>query len=87
MNMLGFAMFAVMGVGMIFLLVGWIKMLILMFNDNILWGLGGFFIGTIALIVYAIMNWEKSKSAFLWHMGGLAVFSFGMIAFLLFNLS
>lgn len=63
-------------VGLIIAFIGGIKILILAFQESILWGLGSLLLGFVSLIFVA-MHWEKSKDAFLMNLGGCAIMFLG----------
>ncbi|MFP4496704.1 MAG: hypothetical protein ACLFQV_00730 [Vulcanimicrobiota bacterium] len=65
-------MFLAILAGTIISLIGWVKLLILMFQEHIVWGLAGLFF-PVVIIVYAVMNWEICKEPFLMYMGGIAL--------------
>ncbi len=51
-------------IGFIISLIYGIKLLILAFQESILWGLGSLFLGIVGLI-FVLMHWETAKGPFL----------------------
>lgn len=54
-----------------------IKLLILAFQESVLWGLGSLFVPFVSLI-FIIMHWERCRSPFLRYLGYAFLAAFGM---------
>ena len=63
---------ALMVVGCILLLYGFVVMLINAFKTSVLWGIGGLLFGPV-LWVHAIMNWGQNKLPFIAYFIGFAL--------------
>lgn len=55
-----------------------IKLLILAFQESVLWGLGSLFVPFVSLI-FIIMHWERCKSPFLRYLAAAFVSGFGVV--------
>lgn len=75
---MGFVGLFLLMVGGLAVFGGAIWLLILAFQESILWGVGSLVVPFVSL-VFAIMFWDKTKTAFLLHLGGIAVMVFGAI--------
>jgi len=64
-------------VGFLAALVGGIWILVLAFQESLIWGLGCFFVPFVSLI-FVIMNWDISKNAFFLNLGGGLLAVIGM---------
>ncbi|MBN1807512.1 MAG: hypothetical protein JW909_00475 [Planctomycetes bacterium] len=62
--------------GAIVMLVGWIMILIKAFKASVGWGIASLLVGIVAL-VFAIMNWQDCKKAFLIWVVGFVVYIIG----------
>jgi hypothetical protein len=65
-------------VGLIIAAVGGIWLLVVAFQESILWGLGSLFIPLVGL-VFVIMHWEVAKKPFLINIGGAVLIGLGTI--------
>ncbi|MGH8081745.1 MAG: hypothetical protein ACREP7_14315 [Lysobacter sp.] len=54
------------------MIVGTLWLLVLAFMENILWGVIAFFVPP-ALLVFAIMHWDRARIPFLLNVGGIAM--------------
>ncbi len=59
------------GVGVVLVLVGWIWLLVMAFQEGILWGLGMLCLGPIVGLIYSILHWQQARSPFLTYVAGL----------------
>lgn len=59
-------------------ITGGLWLLVLAFQESILWGLGTIFVPFVGL-VFAIMFWDKTKTAFLLNLGGFVLMCLGAI--------
>ena len=65
-------------VGGLAAIVGGIWILVLAFQESLIWGLGCFFVPFVSLI-FVIMNWDISKNAFFLNLGGGVLAVLGMV--------
>lgn len=65
-----------LGIGVIVGLVGGIWILMLAFQESIVWGIGCIFVPFVSLI-FVVMNWDEAKKPFLINLGGLALMILG----------
>ena len=72
--------FIVLCIGLVIMLVGFIWIVVNAFKTSVLWGLGAFFIPLVAQI-FAIMNWETNKTAFLTWLAGLVLYIVGIVMY------
>jgi hypothetical protein len=63
-------------VGAVVALAGGIWLLVVAFQESILWGIGCLLVPCIGLI-FAIMHWEKAKKPFLIELVGVALATVG----------
>ena len=61
-----------MGIGWLAAAIGGIWIVVIAFQESVLWGLGSLFIPLVALI-YVVMHWENTKKPFLIELGGVAL--------------
>ncbi len=64
--------------GLVIAVVGGIWMLVLAFQESVLWGLGCLFVPFVSL-VFAIMHWDRAKIPFLIQVGGLVLLVVGAL--------
>jgi hypothetical protein len=57
-------------------LVGYIWIVVIAFDESILWGLGSLFIGLVALI-FVLMHWDRAAKPFLINLAGCALLFLG----------
>jgi hypothetical protein len=69
---------ALVVIGSIISLIGWIWLVIACFKESILWGIGGLLCGLIA-VVYGIMNWGELKIPVLMALGGSVLSTVGQV--------
>jgi hypothetical protein len=67
---------ALIVVGGIIALVGYVWLLILAFSESILWGVGSLLCGIVAL-VFGVTRWPETKVPVLIYIAGLAVHTIG----------
>jgi hypothetical protein len=65
-------MIALYYLGAVLALVGAIWLLVVAFKKSVWWGLGSFFIPFVN-VIFAIMNWQVSKTPFLIMIGGIVL--------------
>ena len=70
-----------LALGGLIMLVGFIWIVVNAFKTSVLWGLGALIVPLVAQI-FAIMNWETNKTAFLIWVGGLALYIVGFMMYL-----
>ena len=71
---------ALMGIGYIIMLVGSIWVLVVAFQESVLWGVCALLI-PFAALVFVVMNWEKAGKPFLISLAGIVPLVIGtMIA-------
>jgi len=70
--------FALLGIGVIIMLIGGIMMLIEAFKEHVLWGLGWLLVPFVSL-VFLIMHWAKAKKGFFIWLIGLPFYIIGMV--------
>ena len=58
--------------------IGYIWLLVVIFQNSILWGLGSIVIPLVGLIFVA-MNWEDTKKPFLTQLGGVGIAIVGAV--------
>lgn len=73
MGIIGMLLMVVGGIAMV---AGGLWLLVVIFQESVLWGIGSLLFGPISLI-FVILNWEISKKPFLVNLGGAAVFFLG----------
>ena len=73
---MGIAATALIAIGGIIMLIGGIWLLVVAFQESILWGLGSLFVPFVGLI-FAIMHWEKAGKPFLISLGGFVLYAVG----------
>lgn len=71
-------MLALLILGLILLFGGGLWLLVLAFQENIWWGLGSLLVSPV-LLVFAILHWHKSKTPFLIHLAGCALFAINLV--------
>jgi hypothetical protein len=64
------------GIGLLIAMVGAIWIVVIAFQESVLWGLGCFFIPCVALY-YVITHWEKTKKPFLIEVVGGVICAIG----------
>jgi len=64
-------------IGAIISLVGGIWILVLAFQESVLWGLGCLFV-PLVMLIFVIMFWNKASRPFLIYLGGVLVILLGM---------
>ena len=74
---MGFLATALIGIGGIIMLVGGIWVLVIAFQESVLWGLGSLFIPFVSLIFVA-MHWDKAGKPFLISLAGLVPYLIGV---------
>lgn len=75
----------VIGIGVLVGLYGWVRILIIAFQEHVGFGLMVFFLGCIGFLVYSIMRWEKCGGYFLMWLGGQIIQTVGYGALVLGN--
>ncbi len=75
MEMIGMLLFLVGGAMM---LIGGLWLLVVTFQESVLWGLGSLFIPFVSL-VFVVMHWEVAKQPFLLNIAGLVPVMIGMM--------
>jgi len=73
--------FILLCVGFVIMFAGFIWIVVNAFKTSVLWGLGALFIPLVAQI-FAIMNWESNKTAFLTWLAGLVLYIVGFVMYL-----
>jgi hypothetical protein len=68
-------------IGGILAFIGSIWMLVIMFQDSVVWGLLGLFLG-LPILIYAFMHFDKMKKPFFIWLGGFLVSVLGIVLFL-----
>jgi hypothetical protein len=67
-----------MGIGYLVAFIGGIWIVVIAFQESILWGLGSLLVPLVGLI-YVAMHWEETKKPFLILVGGIVVAVLGII--------
>ncbi len=67
-----------MFIGFVLAFVGGIWLLIVAFQESLLWGLGCFFLPIVSLI-FVVMYWEDAKKPFLVNIAGLVPLFLGIM--------
>jgi hypothetical protein len=60
------------GIGYLAAMIGGIWIIVIAFQDSVLWGLGSLLIPLVAL-VFVIQHWEETKKPFLIEIGGIVL--------------
>ena len=66
-------------IGVLCILIGWILLVVEAFHTSVLWGLGTLFIKPVTLI-YAIVHWDRAKSAAVIFFTGYGIVLVGALA-------
>ena len=63
--------------GAIFLILGNLWLLITIFKDSIMWGVGCLVFGPLTLL-WIILNWDLAKTPTLFYLGGVGIIFLGI---------